>query len=260
MKNLLLAMFAIAVILTSCNKDNSISSASDQAISTSSLSTSVLKYIDSYYPDATITSAVAVNNSKAATIVTLSTSEQLAFNDLGGFLGDGTNLHSGTDMSGDHHGRGGHGMGPGHDGDTTGGPCGMKGPKPLNAVAIDSLPTAIKTYISTNYPALTAMHADIDTTCQYGAVYEVMAGAVGTEPVKLAFSKESVYLYKGQRFRTADMPQAVKDAIAKFDTNSRIRGEQLTLADGTIQYSAFVNVSGVKKRIVLAVDGTVVCQ
>lgn len=260
MKKIFFAFFVLAVIFVSCSKDSGSNAASDESISISSLSSSIVSYVDSYYPDASISSAVAVSNSKAATIVTLSTSEQLAFDDFGAYLGDGTNLHSGSDLSGQHRGRGGKGGHGGRGMDSIGKACDGQGSSRHVVVSIDSLPAAIQSYIATNYPSLSARHAEIDTTCQYGAVYKVMLAAVGSEPLKLAFNKESLYLFKSQRIRLADMPQAVKDAIASYDSSSRIRGEQISLADGTVQYTAYVNVSGVKKRLVFGADGSLVCQ
>ena len=129
------------VVMYSCKKETStVSNAtSSTSMNVADLPASVTNYINDNYPDATIYSASKIANNQAVYVVTLSTEEQLAFDGTGNCLGDNQDFDGdgkpgpgGEDL---HHGHG-H---PGHG-------C------PGNWINIDSLPDAIKLYISANYP------------------------------------------------------------------------------------------------------------
>ena len=258
-------MLVLVAAFTACKKENSTSSSSGQSIAASDLPLSISVYISSNYPAESITKALKVSNSTAAYVVTLNTSEELAFNDHGDFIGNGENYFPGDSLGGQpcdslgHHGHHwGHGDPFGHGGNGGhGGPCG-----PGNSISVDSLPAAIGDYLSANYSGYTARHAEVDTLCQFGGVYEVMVEKSGVFPVKLFFGVSGNFLAKAERALYTDAPQDVKDYItanyAGFTTRNKM--EKFTLADGSFQYSIFVAKPGSRKNVILSADGTFVCE
>ncbi len=249
MKKIEIIMLISLLALFSCKKENSGTSSvvSSSSVNVTDLPATVTNYISNNYPDATIYSATRVTNSQATYIVTLSTEEQLAFDGNGNCLGDGGGFPGGDSL---HHGHG-H---PGHG-------C------PGNWINIDSLPGAIKSYITTNYPGYQIWHAEKDSICPTGGVIEVMIRKTGTRPpedVKLFFDQANNYLMMGQRIRFIDMSQVVKDYIsANFGTIHRCdRAEKLTLAGSSINYAVYLDQERLRlhKRVVLTESGTLVCE
>ena len=130
-----------------------------------------------------------------------------------------------------------------------------------NEIVVDSLPTVINVYISTNYSAYTVIHAEIDTICS-GAVTEVMVCTKGTEPVKLVFDASGTYLFKGERIKYAEVPVAVSAAVTADYSTYKVedRGEKFTLANGSLQYKVYLFLDKVRKTVTLNADGTIVCE
>ena len=169
----------------------------------------------------------------------------------------------------DHGGPGGHGGGHGHGGpapDSTH----VAGPRGgghghdrhfRNEVSVDSLSTAINTYISTNYSGYSVIHAETDTICQ-GAVTEVLVCTTSSEPVKLIFDAAGTFLFKAERIKYADVPTVISAAVtANYSTYTVMkRAAKLTLTDGSIQYRVFLDLSGVHKSVTFNADGTVACE
>jgi hypothetical protein len=84
----------------------------------------------------------------------------------------------------------------------------------------------------------------------------------GSEPIKLFFDASGTFLMKGNRAEYSTAPQAVSDYItANYSTHTiRTRMEILTLADATVQYTVFMELSGVRKSVTVKSDGTFVCE
>jgi hypothetical protein len=266
MKRVIFSMLVLLAALSSCSKDESTASSTETAISVKSLPVSVTTYVANNYPAETITSAVKVSNAAASYIVSLNTTEELAFDHNGSYLGDGAGYHAdGDSIGGARHGKhNGDSLGGGHHGDSLGnGHHGGHGHgQHGGGIAIDSLPVAITEYIAVNYAGYTAEHAETDTLCQFGAVIEVMAKMEGSEPIKLFFDASGTFLMKGNRAEYSTAPQAVSDYItANYSTHTiRTRMEILTLADATVQYTVFMELSGVRKSVTVKSDGTFVCE
>ncbi|MDD4969081.1 MAG: hypothetical protein PHT07_06590 [Paludibacter sp.] len=186
----------------------------------------------------------------------------------GGMMGGGRG-HGGPNGHGGMLG-GGPGVG-GLDGPGYGGPIDsthvMGYEKPghhrhfKNEIVVDSLPTVINAYISSNYSAYTVIHAEIDTICQ-GAVTEVMVCVKGSEPVKLVFDGAGAYLYNAKRILFADVPATVTAAItanySTFTVTHRV--ELFTLANGSEQFKMFMNSATNHKMVTFNADGTVACE
>lgn len=252
MKKIEIIMLISLLALFSCKKENSGTSSvvSSSSMNVADLPATVTNYISNNYPDATIYSATKLTNSQATFIVTLSTEEQLAFDGNGNCLGDGGGFPGGggPGPGGDslHHGHPGHGC-------------------PGNWINIDSLPGAIKAYITTNYPDYQIWHAEKDNICPTGAVTEVMIRKTATRPpedVKIFFDGANNYIMMGARIRYTDMPQVVQDSISvHYGTIHRCeRAEKLTLAGSSINYAVYLDQARLHKRVVLTESGTFVCE
>ena len=256
-KTMFLLLIVSIAALSSCNKNND---STTPTLTVADLPTKATQYIDTNYPDASVLYVVAMKNSAAAFIVTLNTTEELAFTTIGNYLGDGANFHGGHHGGGDSiHGdtiHGGCGGGGHHGGGHPG------GGHPGNGIPVDSLPTLIKDYVTANFAGYTIKHAEFDTICTEGAVTEVVIAQAGMEPIKLYFDATSTYLMKDNRILFTDIPQVVKDYIAAnyatFETCNR--ATKLTLADNTLQFIVYLHASQVRKNVRLKDDGTFVCE
>ena len=255
MKKTMIFMLIIVAGLSACKKDQTTTTSATVA----SLPLKATAYIDTNYPDASIDYVVAITNSDAKYIVTLNTTEQLAFSQAGDFLGDGRNFpgdhHRGDTICGDttHHGGDGH-HGGGHHGGGHGGCSG-------HGIPVDSLSAAIISYITANFPGYAINHAELDTLCPDGAVTEVMIGTAGSEPKKAVFDATDKFLLWAKRIRYSDVPQAVKDYItANYATYHLCnRGELFTMADNSLQYTIYIDLGTAHRYVRLKEDGTLVC-
>ncbi len=256
-KAMFLMLITALVTMSSCSKKDQTTSTTSQTTQATSLPANAATYVVSNYPDATIDYVLLQAASTARFIVGLNTTEELAFNNDGGFMGNGKGHHDGghpgdtiyhdsTGCGGGHHG-GGH-----HGGGHHGGPHG---------IPIDSLSSVIKDYISTNFPGDTIMHAEYDSLCVEGLVTEVMIGQSGLEPVKLIFSGTGAFLLQASRINYTDTPQAVKDYItANYSTYELCdKAEKYTMADGSLQYVVYLHLARVRISVRLKSDGTLIC-
>jgi hypothetical protein len=219
------------------------SSASEQNLPIAQIPQQVISYVDNNYPDADISSAVTVKNSSAKTIVRLSTNEEVAFDATNRCMGNGSGMHPGDGHGGGH----GHGNEEGHHpGD----------------ISVDSLASAITTYISTNYAGYTTMHAHKDSLCTVGAVIDVMVRNGSAEPIKLVFDASNNFVMSCSRIDYTATPQTVQDSVtanyAGFTVKSKC--EQLNLSAGTAQYRIFMKDSSTRKRVIFEATGTMVCE
>lgn len=259
-----LIFIASTIIISSCSKENNTSSEHD--ISVSQLSEKIVNYVDNNYPDAYISSAVLVTNSAANTIVRLNTTEELAFNTNDNFLGNGSQFHAenGHQHNGSHgHGGGfgvGHGGGHGQGGGQ--GHCHGFEHGDFDEIPIDSLSSTITGYISTNYPSYQILHAERDSSCAVGSVIEIVINTTGVEPLKLFFDATGNYIMSASRIDYSATPAAVQATIT---TNypgytPRPRSKKFTLVGGQIQYGIFLFNGSTHKRVIVADDGTFICE
>lgn len=249
-RTIVLLTIVMVATLISCSKTKT--DPTSQTINTSDLPLKATQYIDTNYPDATIDIVVAISNSSASYIVTLNTTEELAFSREGEYMGEGEQYHHGhggdDSIHGDtlhgHHGGGHHGGG--HHG---------------GGIPVDSLPAAISGYITANYAGYTIRHAEYDSLCPEGLVTEVVLSLQGQEPVKLYFDALAAFLMLDNRVLYADLPQAVKDYVAAnyaaYETCHR--ATKLTMADGTVQYIVYLRQGTSKIKLRIQADGTPVC-
>ncbi len=249
MKKLIFGLFFGILAIHSCQKSSS--TATEAAIDTTEIPDAVLEYIANNFPDAAITSATTFEDSETALIVGLDNHQEVAFDRNGDPLDT-----SGVDYRGGKGGKGKHGKGKGkHHGD------GGKGHG--DEISVDSLPQAILDYLAANYAGYTPKHAETDTLCSVGAVYEVALFKDSTDRVKLFFDPSGTFLMSGKRVGfTADVPQAVKDLLtASYAAYTpRNRAVKLTMADGSIQYVVYLKNGSDRKKVFVKEDGTLVCE
>ena len=256
MKKILFAIVASAMVMVACNK---MQMPFEQSISVTDLSKNISSYVAENYPDAAIAEAVVVSDDENVTVVVLNTEEQLAFNDAGVYLGNGLNFRGGHHGGGNPGGGmgGNHGGGPGHGGHHGGGHHGG-----IDSTTLDSLLPGAQAFIDSNYAGYTVIGARRDTTCQYGAVINVMiANNSFVGPVKITFDLAGNFLMSSVRFAYANAPQLVKDYITNnyAGYNVRKKAEQSTLANATVQYNVFVADSVNRYLVTVKDDGTLVC-
>ncbi len=237
-------MFLLLVIIaasTSCSKNDTTSPSAVQSANTT-LPAKAVTYVSANYPDASIDYYVTITNGAADYLVTLNTTEELAFNKSGDFLGRGENFHGGK--------RGDSvqcmGNGGGHHG----------------GIPLDSLPTTLKDYVTANYAGFTIRHAEYDSLCINGQAIEVMLFKAGSEPVKLYFEISGNFLMLSERVLYSDVPAVVKDYITANYTGytAADRAEKFTLADNSIQYNAYLGNGAIRKSVRMDAGGTFMCE
>ncbi len=262
MKKILFAIVASALVIVACNKEQF---PFEQSISVTDLSKNVSSYVAENYPDATIEEALVVNENQPVTVVILNTNEQLAFNETGLYLGEGLNYRGGKggDRGGNHGGGNNHGGGPGgHNGGGPGGHHGGGCHQGIDSTTLDSLLPGAQAYIDSNFAGYTVVGARRDTTCQNGAVINVMISNKSFNgPVKITFDLAGNFLMSSVRYAYANAPQLVKDYITNnyAGYNVRNKAEQSTLANATIQYNVFVADTVNRYLVTIKDDGTLVC-
>ena len=257
MKKAILSYLVSAFALFSCSKVDTSTPATTQEISVSATPSNITNYISENYPDAAIASVLKYSNSDTSYAVTLSTYEFLAFNDHGSPIGESMEdtlcdtIHDprGGCNRGGHHGGGHHG-GPGSVGPHDGG------------IPIDSIPAAIKEYITANFAGYTIHHAMYDTLCQFGVVMNVMIDSSFTVHHKIIFDASGTFVATANRMKTADLPAAVTTTLTtNYSSYShRERAEVFLLADGTKQYKIYLHENLLHLTVVFREDGTVICE
>lgn len=255
-RQLFLMLVTTALIMASCSKKDQTDPAS--STTTASLPTKAASYVATNYPDASIDYILVLTNSTAKYVVTLNTTEELAFTSIGDYLGDGRQFHDGghhgdtifgdsTGCGGGHHGGGHHGGG--HHGGGHG-------------IPVDSLSTAITGYITANFAGYTIMHAGYDSLCVEGLVTEVMIGKRDSvPPLKLVFNGAGTFLFQASRVMYADVTQAVKNYITANYAGYEVcnRAEKLTLADNSLQYIIYLRQDRLHVSVRITADGTLIC-
>lgn len=236
-------MLAVILALTACKKNETSSSSPTNQTSGTALPLKATAYIANNYPDAAIKYYLTITNGPADYLVTLNTTEELAFNKAGDFLGRGENFHGGK---------------PGDSIPCPGGGSGHHG----GGIPVDSLPLLLVNYVTANYAGYTIHHAEFDSICFNGLVVEVMLFKAGSEPVKLFFDPTGNYLMLANRILYADVPQAVKDYVSANYAGYTAAGkaEKLTLADNSIQYNVFIGKGATRKIVRIDAGGVFVCE
>lgn len=256
MKKILFGLLSGIILLVSCSKEEAITVSNQQTeVDAASVPSSIMAYINENYPDAAIDLALKYSSGDTAFLITLTTSEFLVFDRSGnrmglgnpGFIGD-SSVVIGDSLG--HHRHGHHGGGH-HGGGHHGG-----------GISVDSIPAGIALYIETNFPGFTIHHARYDTLCQFGAVVEVMADSVHLNRIKLLFDGSDNFVASASRMASDSLPVVITSSLAVSYAGFTLRhvAEVFVLADGSLQYQVFLYSADTRLRVVLAADGTVVCE
>lgn len=260
MKKIAFLSIILTLFLASCSSDETSSSTAS-----SELQQSIKSYVSDNYPDATV-DAITLSGSTAT--ATLSTGEQVVFNSNGTFMSYENNISAGlktdslitsadstcTDsVSGNHHRHHHSDKGNGHK---------HSGYKQHDSdVAVDSLPTIINDYLSTNYAGYTVTYAKNDTICE-GAVITVMVCDSASEPVKVIFDTAGNFLMSGIRMNYSDVPEVISTAISTNYSTYTVanRCSIYTLADSSVQYKVYLKLDKKPDWVRISSDGSVVCE
>ncbi len=247
MKRIFVALISMMVILSACSKEQM--NANYQSVDVSDVPLSIVQTIEEEYPDVEMVSALKVTNSEVDYLITFNTNEEVAFTSNGDCMGNANAFKGGR---GKHHGPG-HGPGGGHHG---------PGPGHGGGIPVDSLPAAITSYISTNFPNDTIIGARPDSTCQFGKVIQVFITQNTSKPSKLVFDANNVYIYTAERVLYTTASQTVLDTVSSVYGTYKVRraAEKLTLSNSNIEYNVFLNLNRAKKMVTIKDDGTIVCE
>ena len=134
-----------------------------------------------------------------------------------------------------------------------------------NQIPIDSLPVAVKTYISTNYAGYTIDEAQKDTLCNGTAGIEVELEKRNADDLTLFFSNENVFILKEEEIKYSALPTAVQTFIATNYPNYNLPkdADKITLSNGTVQYEIDIKekTTKVEKEVITNADGTLkICE
>lgn len=255
MKKIVFVLLVLAAGLTSCKKDLNAPDTQDHSVSASNLPPKASEYIADYYPAQAISSVIPLDNSSASFIVVLNTTEELAFDSNGNFIGYGESFHqTGTNNL---------------TGNTTelanlsDFSPGFPEHSPGKTVPVNFLPIAIGQYINLNFEGYSVKHAEMQTICQLGPIYNVMIEDSKSDRLMLFFSKTEEYLGRADRTLFQLAPKQVQEIITEKYLSYTVRPgmELITLNDGRTLYAVFLS-AGSESNIMLLVksDGTIVCQ
>jgi hypothetical protein len=235
MRKQIFVLLLIVAGMVACNKSETNSSAVNQTINSSDVPTSITIYVSENYPDATIVSTIKTSDLPTSYLMTLSTAEQISFDQRGNRSDDG------------HHHFG--------DGDSV---CHQHG----GGIPVDSIPALITDYITANYAAYTIRHAKYDTLCQFGNVIAVIVSQDTLQPLKLIFDETFAFVATANRIQSTDIPVLVTDFITAnyADYTLRRKAELFTLADNSLQYKAFLHADSLGFSVVVGADGVLICE
>ena len=154
------------------------------------------------------------------------------------------------------------GSGHGHGGHSGGGPGpGGHGGGHHGFIPVDSLPYAIKAYVTTHFAGYTLRHAEYDSLCPNGLVYEINIDKMKTPPVQLYFDMTATFLMRSDLIRYFDLPQVVQSSIlTNYAGYFSMKIEKLTLADGTLQYLVDLSKPHTMKTVRFDANGIVLCE
>lgn len=246
MKKGIIVMLISALFYASCTKETTTTDAASEEITLASAPASLVSYLDENYPDAGILSITKSQSGTQTYQVTLDTYEEILFDRNGNALYESKG-ESLCDSTGNHHGRGHHGRGHhGHGG----------------GQELDSIPASIQEYVAVNYIGYTIHNARYDSLCQFGIVINVMIDSTREQHHKLIFDASGLFLALAHRVDSTEIPASVLNTITTQFPGYVLRkkAEQLTLADGSVQYRIFMHQEGDRKSVVILADGTLLCE
>lgn len=274
----LTSLIGLALLAFSCTKNNSLTSPDGNetlnltlrdTVEAGTLPAAILDYINTNYPNASITLAESGTEDNGALVyeVTLSSGEALVFDENGNFLGlddhEGDNEHNGENEGNDDGQTGNHEDENGPDDQNEGG----EGHE--NELTLDQLPQAIQDFIQTNFAGLQLEDAELDTLCDGTVAFLIRLEDAQHNDLELAFNETGGLLYQATSVAIADLPQAVLDGLASNYPDYKVDEDVdlLTLSNGSTQYSMELELNTASGNspekdliIVVATDGSIICE
>jgi hypothetical protein len=255
MKKLVFSILVLVAGLSSCKKDLNTPENQVQSLNSSTLPSKASEYISNYYPAEAVATVIHLDNSAAAYIVILNTTEELAFDSNGNFIGFGESFHdpgtvnqveSNTELAA-----------------LSDFSTGFPEHSPGKAIPVNFLPMSIGQYINLNFAGYTVKYAQMQTICQVGPIYNVLIEDSKTNRLMLIFSKTEEYLGRIDRSLFQLAPKPVQEIITDQYKSYTIRPsmEVITLSDGRLLYTIFLAPdTGPNIMLIVKEDGTILCQ
>lgn len=270
--SILASLACLGILILGCTKNNSLTTPDVSATSSltlrdtvevGTLPAAILDYIAVNYPNSTISLAESGTEDNGAVIyeVTLSSGEALVFDEAGIFLGlddhngnENENENEGDDQHGndsengqeDHHGQG---EDNGHD------------------LTLDQLPQLIQDFLAANYAGLTFEEAEQDTLCDGTATFLIQLQDANQQALELVIGLNGQLLYTVTTISLADLPSAIKDAVAAAYPNHTLEDDAdlLTSPNGAVQYQLELEPATnagqeTDLMVLLATDGSILCE
>jgi hypothetical protein len=129
-------------------------------------------------------------------------------------------------------------------------------------IALNTLPTAIREYVTKNHPGYNMKNAAHDPLCQGGDAIDVAISKKGSPTYSLIFKPDGTFVQLEEDIDINKAPakilKEVKIKYAGYQPASQI--EKLTLADKSIQYLLDITKNGVSKEVIFNTDGSVACE
>ncbi len=132
----------------------------------------------------------------------------------------------------------------------------------IGAIALNTLPTAIREYVVKNHPGYIMENAAHDPLCQGGDAIDVAITKKGSPAYSLIFKPDGTFVQLEEDMDINKAPakilEIVKVKYAGYQPAAQI--ERLTLADKSIQYLLDITKDGVTKEVIFNTDGSVACE
>lgn len=129
-------------------------------------------------------------------------------------------------------------------------------------IALNTLPTAIREYVTKNHPGYKMENAAHDPLCQGGDAIDVAITQKDSPSYSLIFKPDGTFVQLEEDIDINKAPakvlEMVKIKYAGYQPAPQI--EKLTLADKSIQYLLDITKKGFTKEVIFNTDGSVACE
>jgi Putative beta-lactamase-inhibitor-like, PepSY-like len=135
----------------------------------------------------------------------------------------------------------------------------------ISEVNITALPSAIITYVNTNYVGYTIEEVENDTLCDGTIGIELELEKQNAEDISLFFSNENIFILKEEEIKYNTLPTGVQTFFSTNYPNYKLPedADKITLANGTVQYEVDIKekTTKIEKEVITNLDGTAkICE
>jgi hypothetical protein len=129
-------------------------------------------------------------------------------------------------------------------------------------IAIEQLPASVNPYVEKNFPGYKIANAAYDPLCSGGNAIDVVITKRGQANLSLIFIPDGTFVQKEEDVPLNTAPNKVRDVVkTKYsDYKAANQIEKITLADNTTEYLIDIAKGNVSKEVIMATDGTVICE